>query len=98
MFRFCHASRVLHRDLKPQNLLISTTHELKIADFGLARTFGIPVRSYTHEVRSKPRVLVRRGTLSSTTGRYSLRTTFEVLLGNGSILSTDVLLRSMSNR
>jgi cyclin-dependent kinase len=47
---FCHSSRVLHRDLKPQNLLISTTHELKIADFGLARTFGIPVRSYTHEV------------------------------------------------
>ena len=47
---FCHASRVLHRDLKPQNLLISSTGDLKIADFGLARTFGIPVRSYTHEV------------------------------------------------
>jgi len=24
--------------------------ELKLADFGLARAFGIPVRSYTHEV------------------------------------------------
>ena len=32
---FCHASRVLHRDLKPQNLLISSTGDLKIADFGL---------------------------------------------------------------
>ncbi|CAG8555385.1 3731_t:CDS:10 [Cetraspora pellucida] len=44
---FCHEHRVLHRDLKPQNLLIN---KLKLADFGLARAFGIPVRSYSHEV------------------------------------------------
>jgi cyclin-dependent kinase len=47
---FCHHHRVLHRDLKPQNLLINREGELKLADFGLARAFGIPVRSYTHEV------------------------------------------------
>lgn len=47
---FCHRLRVLHRDLKPQNLLINREGELKLADFGLARAFGIPVRSYTHEV------------------------------------------------
>jgi serine/threonine protein kinase len=47
---YCHYHRVLHRDLKPQNLLINRDGELKLADFGLARAFGISDRSYTHEV------------------------------------------------
>lgn len=47
---FCHCRRVLHRDLKPQNLLIDRTGLIKLADFGLARAFGVPLRPYTHEV------------------------------------------------
>ena len=47
---FCHMRRIIHRDLKPQNLLLNKRGVIKLADFGLARTYGIPARVYTHEV------------------------------------------------
>lgn len=47
---YCHKRRVLHRDVKPQNLLISDCGELKLADFGLARAKSVPSHTYSHEV------------------------------------------------
>jgi cyclin-dependent kinase 1 len=47
---FCHVRGVMHRDLKPQNVLVSRDGRLKLADFGLARSFVPPIRPFTHEV------------------------------------------------
>ncbi|RWW69503.1 hypothetical protein BHE74_00022889, partial [Ensete ventricosum] len=38
------------RDMKPNNLLIASDGQLKLADFGLARIFGSPDRKFTHQV------------------------------------------------
>jgi len=46
---YMHVRSVVHRDMKPQNLLITSDLKLKLADFGLARVEGIPVKKYSHE-------------------------------------------------
>ncbi|KAE9971528.1 hypothetical protein EG328_005535 [Venturia inaequalis] len=47
---FCHENFILHRDIKPNNLLIAADGNIKLADFGLARSFAEPTAKMTHNV------------------------------------------------
>ena len=91
---YCHRHRVLHRDLKPQNLLLNRRGELKLADFGLARSFGIPARSRTTEVVTlwyrAPEVLLGDVNYSTPVDMWSVGCIFaEMMTGKPLFTGTD---------
>lgn len=47
---YMHRNKVIHRDLKASNLLINEKGELKIADWGLARSWNSEMKRLTNRV------------------------------------------------
>jgi cyclin-dependent kinase len=90
---FCHANRILHRDIKPQNLLIDHQLRLKIADFGLARAYTVPVPKYTHEVVTvwyrAPEILLGSALYSVPVDMWSVGCVFGELATGGPLFGGD---------
>ena len=47
-----HTNKIVHRDIKPQNVLVKQGAPLKIADFGIARRYANPKEIEAHAVGS----------------------------------------------
>ena len=81
---YIHSCKVIHRDLKSQNILICKELNIKIADFGLARTYSNEVRPYSEEVVTlwyrPPEILLGRTEYSSAVDIWSVGCIFYELL------------------
>jgi serine/threonine protein kinase len=83
---FIHSQGIFHRDLKPGNILMTEEGMPKIADFGLSKSFQLPVGKYTHEVGSlyyrSPEILLGAEEYSTALDTWSLGCIFyEIFTG-----------------
>lgn len=90
---FCHMHRVLHRDLKPQNLLIDDSGLLKIADFGLSRAVSVSLQPYTQGVVSlwwrAPEILLGVQTYTAAVDIWSIGAIFAEMANKRPLLPGD---------
>jgi len=90
-----HRRGILHRDVKPENMLFATSGVLKVADFGIAKVIGGAGTAITKlgEVIGTPAYIapeqVRGGSLGPATDMYAVATMLYELLAGQLPFSSD---------
>jgi cyclin-dependent kinase 7 len=97
---FCHENFVLHRDIKPNNLLIAADGEVKLADFGLARSFSDPYRMMTSNVITRwyrpPELLFGARHYSGAVDIWSVGLVFAELIIRAPYIAGDTEIHQMN--
>eukprot|EP00729_Bicosta_minor_P001155 gene1155-12043_t len=95
-----HHQWILHRDLKTSNLLMSHRGILKIADFGLAREYGSPLKKYTKLVVTlwyrSPELLLGTNYYSTEIDMWSVGCIFAELLTQKALFPAKTEIESLN--
>ena len=90
-----HKHRFIHCDLKPQNILVNREGHVKICVWGIARQFGIPVKSSNKEIVTlqyrAPDLLLGSKNLDSSVDMWSIGCIFaEMFIASPLFLGQDI--------
>ncbi|KAJ3447928.1 cyclin-dependent kinase 11a-related [Anaeramoeba flamelloides] len=102
--KYLHDNWIIHRDIKTSNLLLNNKGILKLADFGMAREYGDPIKQYTPLVVTlwyrAPELLLGAKTYGTEIDMWSVGCVFAELLnkeplfpGNGELDQLDKIFR-----
>jgi serine/threonine-protein kinase len=90
---FAHLREVIHRDLKPGNILISNEGWVKITDFGLAKVEGAPQVTRSGAIVGTPAYLspeaIKGGKVTTRSDIFSLGVTFYQLITGNKIFDAE---------